>query len=350
MYKQLCVFPWVAVLAFVAIESPVAQAELISGSDAGPLTQVNVFYNFATVPNSTYIPFLGFSGGVRVAAGDVSGDGVPDIIVGAGPGAPGGHVKVRDGNTQLEIRSFFAYAGFTGGVFVASGDINNDGFDDIITGTDAGGSHVKAFDGATNDLLLSFFAFDGFTGGVSVAAGDINNDGKADIITGMASGGVGQVKVFDGGNQSLLRSFLPYVSYTGGIFVAGGDVNGDGIDDIITSTDILGHIKVFDGVTNDLIRSFLPFPQSNNGVRVAAADINGDGFDDIVAGEGPGGGTLTVFSGLDLSVLYSFLPYGETSDGIFVAATNFVPEPTSAVLAASGGVLMLRVRANRRSR
>src|SRR5690606_30795779 len=60
-----------------------------------------------------------FLGGVRVAVGDVSGDGVPDIITGAGTGP---HVKVFDGATGTEIHSFFAFdPAFGGGVFVAAG-------------------------------------------------------------------------------------------------------------------------------------------------------------------------------------------------------------------------------------
>ena len=49
-----------------------------------------------------------FRGGVHVALGDVTGDGEPDIVVGAGPGG-GPHVRVFDGVTGADVRSFFAY-------------------------------------------------------------------------------------------------------------------------------------------------------------------------------------------------------------------------------------------------
>src|SRR5207253_3017021 len=62
-----------------------------------------------------------FTGGVRVAVGDVNGDGVPDVICGAGPGG-GPQVRVIDGHSRQELVSFFAFdAGFTGGVYVAAG-------------------------------------------------------------------------------------------------------------------------------------------------------------------------------------------------------------------------------------
>src|SRR5262249_35468514 len=93
------------------------------GTDAGAGPHVKVFNTDGSLRGS-FFASGGFAGGVRVATGDVNGDGVDDIITGAGPGAPGGHVKVFDGRTAAEIASFFAYPGFNGGVYVAAGDVN----------------------------------------------------------------------------------------------------------------------------------------------------------------------------------------------------------------------------------
>jgi hypothetical protein len=71
---------------------------------------VGVFDSATSAPLATFFAYApSFSGGVRVAVGDVNGDGVPDIVTGAGPGAAS-HIKVFDGLTGAEIRSFFAFA------------------------------------------------------------------------------------------------------------------------------------------------------------------------------------------------------------------------------------------------
>lgn len=184
--------------------------DLIVGPDLGGGPHVKAFDggNHAEV-RSFFAYDPSFAGGVRVATGDVNGDGVPDIITGAGPGA-GPHVKVFDGRTNAELMSFFAYPGFTGGVFVAAGDFNGDGRDDIVTGADSIAPHVKVFDGATGGEIRSFLAFPGFAGGVRVAAGDVNGDGRADIITGAGPGAGPHVKVFDGRTNAELASFFAY--------------------------------------------------------------------------------------------------------------------------------------------
>jgi hypothetical protein len=100
-----------------------------------------------------------------------------------------------------EVAGFFAYdSSFTGGVSVAVGDVNGDGVDDIATGAGAsGGPHVRAFTMATDGLseLASFFAFDPIvTGGVTVAVGDVDGDGVGDIVVGAGASGGSHVRAF----------------------------------------------------------------------------------------------------------------------------------------------------------
>jgi hypothetical protein len=300
------------------LQAPVPALAVAAGPGGGP--QVSAFDRSGVplpAPLGAFFPFpVGFTGGAFVAFGDVNGDEVPDLVTAAGPGG-GPHVRVFDGATGSELMSFFPYApGFTGGVRVAAGDVDGDGRADVVTAPGPGGGpDVRVFSGATGSLLTSFFAYaPAFTAGVYVAAGDVNGDGQADIVTGAGAGGGPHVQAFSGAGGGLLLSFFAYdPGFTGGVHVAAGDVTGDGRSDVVTGTGAGGgpHVRVFDGATGAEVSSLFAYdPGFIGGVFVGAHDFSGDGRADLVTGTGPGGGPhVKVFDGATGGERGSFFPF-----------------------------------------
>jgi hypothetical protein len=141
-----------------------------------------------------------FRGGVNVSAGDIDGDGKDEIITGAGVG---GGPQVRVFDSLGEVRSqFFAYnPNFRGGVKVSCGNIDsgvrNIGEEIITSPGYGGGPHIRVFDDHA-DLKGEFFAYgDTYHGGVQIASGDIDNDGFSEIITGTGADNVSYVRSFN---------------------------------------------------------------------------------------------------------------------------------------------------------
>lgn len=179
-----------------------------AGTPGGP--RVIVYNPDGTVRFNFYAFSPSFTGGVRVAAGDVNGDGVDDIIVASGPGIRT-QVLVFDGRTGQQIMSSEPFeASFTGGAYVAVGQIEGSGKGDIVVSAgETGGPRIVVIRPSDQAVLANFFAFGdtAFRGGARVAAEDLNDDGLVDLVVAPGVGGGPRVEVFNG--QSLRPGSAP---------------------------------------------------------------------------------------------------------------------------------------------
>jgi hypothetical protein len=282
-------------------------------------------------PNAEEDGYFGFS---LSGAGDVDGDGYADVIVGAYRENPdvipadGGRAYVFSGATGDLVHTLASpneqVLGYFGFAVSGAGDADGDGYDDVVVGAhkeiapEASG-RAYVFSGATGTVLDTLVSPDeaplGEFGFSVSGAGDVNNDGYDDVIVGAPLEGPatsppnrGHAYVFSGNGGSLLYALESPVGEAFGYFgfsVAGaGDVDNDDCDDVIVGAygespaatpDDVGLAYVFAGREGTLLATLgSPNEEYNGffGVSVSGAgDVNGDGWADVVVGacfEDPG--------------------------------------------------------------
>jgi len=328
----------------------VPSRRVILGKDTGGELRVLAGETGATI--FTINPYgTSFTGAIRVATADLNGDNVPDIITAPGPlsGTVGSGLVLgvrvfngangapMNGSTVLNtwgtgVKPFGNT--YTGGMQVAVGDVNNDGKVDIVVGADSttASPQVRTYNGNTATFFTQWYGgispYTGAFGGVRVAVGDVNGDGKAEIITSPGAG-TPTVKVYDTSKTTvalgLIRSFSAYNgAIAGGVYVAAGDLDGDGKAEIITgaAANALGQVRIFNGNTNVATRN-LTIAGTTGPVRVAVGDINGDGKRDLVLSHAVSGAAskARVYDALTLSeLLAGQFNYGTFNGGLSVGA------------------------------
>jgi hypothetical protein len=268
-----------------------------------PLTTLNPFGNVATT--------------LRSAEADVDGDGVMDTVLVTGPGTPI-RVAVVSGtdNRTVLVQPFDPFGGnFTGGGFVAAADLNHDGRAEFVVTPDMGGGpRVSVFSLLPGGVVTraNFFGIDdkNFRGGARVALGDLNGDGTPDLVVAAGFGGGPRIAIFDGTTvldepRRLVNDFFAFpgadaTNLRNGVFVAAGDVDGDGSADLILGGGPGGapRVLVLSGKTlvarggsdaaeaAPLANFFSGDPNGRGGARVAAKTVGGKA--DVVVGSGEG--------------------------------------------------------------
>ncbi|WP_297324982.1 hypothetical protein [Nitrosomonas sp.] len=289
-------------------------------------------------------------------AGDVNGDSFDDVIVGAPDASPNGtfsgssyvifgkasgfdstlNLLDLNGNNGFRLDGAIA-SGFSGRTVSSAGDINDDGFDDVIISTPGFGPNWTNYvvfgkaSGFGASLVLSNldgsngFRLEGDTGGSVSDAGDMNGDGFDDLITGnyvvfgKASGFGARLDV------SSLDGSTGFRFDGGGVGSSAGDVNGDGFDDLIigdssanpngqssagTCYVLFGKASGFSAIMD------LSSLDGNNGFRLdgaaeydrsgfsisSAGDVNGDGFDDLIIGTPGADSSYVIFGRSDFGI------------------------------------------------
>lgn len=333
------------------------RAEIVTapGGGGGPDVRVYKLLGSTPVQIAQFLPYApGFTGGVRVAVGDVDGDGRAEVVT--APGAGGGpHVRVLDivGNAVVPLREFFPYdASFGGGVDVAVGDVDGgDGHAEVITAAGVGGGpHVRVLDAATASVFekTSFFAYDsGYRRGVRVAAGDVVGDGRAEIVTGTGPKAAPHTRVFTvgpAGAGEVVGFFAYDPGFLGGVYVASGRLDGPGASGQVITGAGPGagpNVRLFNvavGAVGDLASLLVEQPGFFGGVAVAGADVNGDGSAELLASTGPGADPFVrVVRSAPPSELAGIMAYGSSfQGGVWVAGADVDGDGTDEVVTGPG--------------
>ncbi len=291
------------------------------GADKG---QAYIYYGGPLMDNTADVTFSGGADGDQLGisvslAGDVNGDGYADVIVGAtGAGSGNGQAYIYYGGPSMDNT---ADVTFTGGAFLdnlgtsvsSAGDVNGDGYADVIVGVLYGSSfrgQAYIYYGGpsmdnTADVTFTGTSMGDYLGSSVSSAGDVNGDGYADVIVGAygfsANGNKGRAYIYYGGPSMDSTADVTFTGGSNGDYLgysvsSAGDVNGDGYNDVIVGAEYThaggtdkGQAYIYYGGASMDNTADVTFTGAANsdflGNSVASAgDVNGDGYADVIVG------------------------------------------------------------------
>jgi hypothetical protein len=340
------------------------RAYIMSGADGALVFELSS-------PNEEEYGYFGSSVSV---AGDVNGDAIPDVIVGADYENPGssplnaGRAYIfsgKDGSLLFQLTSPNEEVHGYFGISVSGiGDVNNDGRSDVIVGAcyenpgssplDAGRAYI--FSGKDGSLLFQLTSPNeeeyGYFGYSVSGIGDVNNDGRADVIVGADDSpntspkDAGRAYIFSGADGALLFELSSpneqEFGYFGTSVSGAGDINNDGRADVIVgapfespdgSPEDAGRAYIMSGEDGGVLFQ-LSSPNENEvewerfGSSISeAGDVNMDAINDVIVGSEPGfspedPGRAYIFSGKDGNLLFQLTSPNEEEYGDFAISVS----------------------------
>lgn len=236
------------------------------------------------VLNTFWISSLGQKKGVGIACGDVDGDEKEEIV--ASFKSNDSKIKIYTQEGKIKTKDITVFdKNYKKGINVALGDINNDYKEDIIVGTKGGSGTIKAYNYKGDYLNLSIHPFTtSYKGEINITTGDVNGDGFEEIIAATGEGVRSQIKIFSNKGELQLIQYSPFAQdYLGGVNLASGDIEGDGIDEIITCQALGGSLcKIYKYENQKTILNEWSVFNNNRGVEVSFGDIDRDGEGEII--------------------------------------------------------------------
>lgn len=289
---------------------------IVTGAGKGANGQVRVFYSSVGAPAMDFYPYgISFRGGVRVAAGDVNGDHISDIVTApaSGNNRP---LMVFDGETNKEIYETLPKGKRKGkGLYPAIGDVDGDRKNEIVVGE---GPRLLVLEGSNGKKENVFNPFNSRSGDVHPAVGNVDSDSSsAEIVAALGA----RFAVFSGVSGDLQGGIMRYKSYGGGIYPAVGDLEGEARDELFIPQ--RGRVIVVDSI-GYRITTFSPYNTPKGKIFMAAGNVDGDEYDndELVVAPGPGSNKPVIIldQASSSSLLTQFYPYGSSfNKGVSVA-------------------------------
>ncbi len=271
-------------------------------------------------------------------AGDINNDGYADLLAGdASSDVFAVYLGSASGpsSSPTTIIRGPSGSGRFAGALMGVGDINGDGYADVMAGdfiTNTAYLYLGSTSGLSSTIATMLSQSGGYFGGSLAPAGDVNGDGYSDVIIGATGGEAAYVYLGSASGISPTGTKLSGAgNYFGYSVASAGDVNGDGYADVIVGDDFDNQAYVYLGsasgisTTGTLLHGNGSSTQSQQ--VAGAGDINGDGYSDILIGE-PKANTVYLFlgssSGISSMGSTLALPSGAMSFGAAVAGAGDV--------------------------